>query len=80
MEHILLKFISKKEYLADFLDGKLYMNSLHYFWNQSALNYAKARREKALKDNLNLDPGKFVVPVTGGPGPGPISLRVWLIM
>lgn len=73
MEHILLKFISKKEYLEDFLDGKLYMNSLYYFWNQSALDYAKARKEKALKDNPNLDPEKYVVPVTGGPGPGQID-------
>lgn len=74
MEHILLKFISKKEYLEDFLDGKLYMNSLYYFWNQSALDYAKTCREKELKDNPNLDPEKYVVPITGGPGPGQIDL------
>lgn len=30
--HNLLKFISKKKYLEDFLNGKLYMNSLNYFW------------------------------------------------
>ena len=30
--HNLLKFISKKKYLEDFLNGKLYMNPLNYFW------------------------------------------------
>ena len=44
--HILVKFFSQKEYASDFLHGKFYMNSLHYFWNefhqQSNLSSAQA--------------------------------------
>lgn len=74
MEHILLKFISKKEYLKDFLDGKLYMNSLYYFWNQSALDEAKNRWERDLKNYPELDSEKYAVPIIGGPGAGQIDL------
>lgn len=74
MEHILLKFISQKKFLIDFLDGKLYMNSLYYFWNQGAVDEAQKRREQALKDNPNLDPETYTVPITGGPGSGQIDL------
>lgn len=31
--HTLIKFISRKEYVDDFLAGRLYMNSLDFFWN-----------------------------------------------
>ena len=31
--HILIKFFSQKSYLREFVSGKLYMNSLDYFWN-----------------------------------------------
>ena len=34
---ILLKYISKKEYVDDFMAGNLYMNSLYYFWNEYAI-------------------------------------------
>ena len=74
MEHILLKFISQKKYLTDFLDGKLYMNSLYYFWSQYALDEAQRRREQDLKDNPELDPEAYTVPITGGPGSGQIDL------
>ncbi len=74
MEHILLKFISKKEYLKDFLDGKLYMNSLYYFWNQGALDEAKKKRVQDLKNNPQLDPEEYAVQITGGPGVGQIDL------
>ena len=42
--YILLKFMSEKNYLKDFLDGHLYMNSLYYFWNQYILDLAKKNR------------------------------------
>ena len=32
-QHILMKFVSEKEYAEDLLRGYLYMNSLDYFWN-----------------------------------------------
>ena len=32
MMHNLIKFFSKKEYLDEFISGKLYMNTLDYFW------------------------------------------------
>ena len=31
--HILIKFFSQKSYIREFVSGKLYMNSLDYFWN-----------------------------------------------
>lgn len=34
MEYYLLKYFAKKKYLNDFLDGHLYMNTLHYFWDE----------------------------------------------
>lgn len=39
--NVLLKFISKKEYRDDFLNGSLYMNSLYYFWNEYVLENAR---------------------------------------
>ena len=34
---MLLKFVGQSEYADSFLDGKLYMNTLHYFWNDYKL-------------------------------------------
>lgn len=36
-QHILMKFISNREYAEDLLKGKLYMNSVDYFWNEFKL-------------------------------------------
>lgn len=74
MEHMLFKFISKKQYLKDFLDGKLYMNSLYYFWNEYAIDAAQERRDKEIKENHCLDANNYTVPIEGGPGPGQIDL------
>lgn len=72
--YILIKFFSKEEYMQDFLDGNLYMNSLYYFWNQFALDQAAEKRKRDLDINPDLDPDTYVVPITGGPGPGQIDL------
>lgn len=37
-QHILMKFVSEKEYAEDLLRGYLYMNSLDYFWNEFKLS------------------------------------------
>lgn len=31
--HILTRFFSQKKFLDAFISGKLYMNTLNYFWN-----------------------------------------------
>lgn len=69
--YILLKFMSEKNYLKDFLDGHLYMNSLYYFWNQYILDLAKKNRglEEKEVDIAELEKAK-----NRGPGPGQIDL------
>lgn len=44
--HILLKFISKPKYVDDFMRGRLYMNSLEYFWNEYRLEKARKWQEE----------------------------------
>lgn len=51
-KHVLLRFFSKKEYLEEFLSGSLYMNSMHYFWDEYKLEDAKRRKEEIIKMNL----------------------------
>ena len=69
--YILLKFMSEKNYLKDFLDGHLYMNSLYYFWNQYILDLAKKNRglEEKEVDIAELEKAK-----NRCPGPGQIDL------
>ena len=46
--YILLKFISQKSYVDDFLNGSLYMNSLYYFWNEYPFKEAAAKRDEPI--------------------------------
>lgn len=62
---ILLKYISKKEYVDDFMAGKLYMNSLYYFWNEYPLEKAKQEKEKIIKET-GANPDDVLVPIEGG--------------
>ncbi len=39
MQHIILRFISQKDWAEQFVSGRLYMNSLYYFWNEFPNNY-----------------------------------------
>ncbi|WP_155832010.1 hypothetical protein [Butyrivibrio sp. WCD2001] len=50
--HLLLKFISKESYVNDFLNGSLYMNSLHYFWNEYPLLQGISRKESITTENI----------------------------
>lgn len=74
MNYMLLKFISNEKFLDDFLNGNLYTNTLYYYWNQYALDMAQERRDRDLKNNPNLDPENYTVPIVGGPGPGVVDL------
>lgn len=74
MNYMLLKFISNEKFLDDFLNGNLYMNTLYYYWNQYALDMAQERRDRELKNNPNLDPENYTVPIECGPGPGVMDL------
>lgn len=74
MNYILLKFISNEKFLHDFLNGSLYMNTLYYYWNQYAIDKAQERWDRDLKNNPDLDPNNYRVPIKGGPGPGVIDL------
>lgn len=47
--HLLLKFISKKKFANDFMRGKLYMNSLDYFWNDYRLINAEKEQKEMQK-------------------------------
>ena len=61
-DSILVKFISKKKYVDDFLSGKLYMNSLYYFWNEYPLEKAKQEKERIIKET-GANPDDVLVPI-----------------
>ena len=44
VDYILMKFISKKEFLDDFLKASLYMNSLYFLGNEYPLEVAKKEK------------------------------------
>lgn len=48
--HILLKFISKENYLKEFLAGSLFMNTLYYFWNEFMLEAVKKGKRVPLSE------------------------------
>lgn len=67
--HILLKFISNKAYADDFMRGKLYMNSLEYFWNEYRLEVAKKKKDeiknftnKSFNENTLISMEENIVP------------------
>ncbi len=63
-QHILLKFFAVKEYAEDFINGKLYMNSLHYFWNEFHTSNNDVRGQMDLFEGVycNVNPIKFGFP------------------
>lgn len=61
--HVLLKFISQKPFVEDFLNGSLYMNSLYYFWNEYPLREAAMNRNKIIKEHPDIDPDTVTVPI-----------------
>lgn len=74
MNYMLLKFISNEKFLNDFLNGSLFMNTLYYYWNQYSIDKAQVRRERDLRNNPDLDPENYAVPIVDGPGPGVMDL------
>lgn len=50
------------------------MNTPYYYWSQSAYDKARERRTKDLKNNPDLDPDIYMVPIEGAPGPGVMDL------
>lgn len=63
-QHILLKFVAAKEYAEDLLNGKLYMNSLHYFWNEFQINGSDVQGQKDMFEGVycHVDSVKFGFP------------------
>lgn len=61
--HLLLKFISSKKFVKDFLDGSLYMNSLYYFWNEYPMLEARGKREIYIKDHPDVNPQDVIMPI-----------------
>ena len=52
--HILTRFFSQKKFLDAFISGKLYMNTLNYFWNNGyPLTEYHIATAKPLQDSLN---------------------------
>ena len=47
--HLLTRFFSQKNFLDAFISGKLYMNTLNYFWN-NGFEEQKDIFEKHLSD------------------------------
>lgn len=73
-QHIILKFMSKKEYAHEFLDGNLYMNSLYYFWNEYPIEQAKKKQEEYLVTHPGAEPGDVAIPIEYTLSPGQADL------
>lgn len=50
--YILLKYMAEKAYIDDFLNGSLYMNSLYFFWKDSAIEKAMKKKDEKQKEHL----------------------------
>lgn len=74
MNYMLLKFISNEQFLNEFLNGSLFVNTLYYYWNQYAIDKAQERRKKALKTNPDLNPNNYIGLIEGSLGLGVIDL------
>ena len=61
MLHILLKFISRANWAESFLDGELYMNTLHFFWNEYKLQQAEEIKREYIRKHPFINPDKVVV-------------------
>lgn len=61
--HVLLKFISKKEYVEDFLDGNLYMNSLYNLRGEKPVEDARMKKEAYLKAHPEVNPDSIAIPI-----------------
>ena len=49
MGQYLLKFLENEQYQNDFLNGKLYMNTLKYFKENEKLDIARADKLETIK-------------------------------
>lgn len=72
--HLILKFISEKQYATDFLNGNLYMNSLYYFWNEYPLLVAKQKKEKYITEHPEVNSDEIVIPIEYKLSPGQADL------
>lgn len=57
--HVLLKFMSRKDYVNDFLSGHLYMNCLDYFWNEYKPENVDEKKEAPVPGQKDLFEGVY---------------------
>lgn len=62
-KHVLLRFFSEKEYLDQFLQGSIYMNSMSYFWNEYDIEDAKRRKREIIERQPCLNPDNIRIPL-----------------
>lgn len=62
-KHVLFRFFPEKDYLEQFLKGSIYMNSMHYFWDEYNLADAARRKREIIAKNPCLNPDKIRVPI-----------------
>lgn len=60
---VLLKFFSKEEYLNDFINGSLYMNTLSFFWNHEKPYKALNVKEEFCKEHPNINPNAVLIKI-----------------
>lgn len=58
-KHVLFRFFSEKDYLEQFLNGSIYMKSMHYFWAEYSIEDAMSRKSKFIAENPCLNPGNI---------------------
>lgn len=56
MPYYLLKYFSKQKYLREFIRGNLYMNTLHFFWDEDTFNDTKKRRDQYISSHPGINP------------------------
>jgi len=63
MPYYLLKYFSKQKYLRGFIRGNLYMNTLHFFWNEDIFDDAKKRRDQYISSHFGINPDTVTIPL-----------------
>ena len=60
--YVLLKFM-KNVYADSFLDGNIYMNTLHYFWNEYKMLAPLAMKKACMKAHTSSAPEEILIPI-----------------
>ncbi len=53
--YLLVKFISSRKFVKDFLDGSLYMNSLYYFWNEYPIHEVTKKGDLSIQEHSDIN-------------------------